>query len=43
MQELGLFGITVPAEYGGLDIDVVSFALVLVGFWAPDRSAVWLL
>ncbi|GLW11775.1 isovaleryl-CoA dehydrogenase [Microtetraspora sp. NBRC 13810] len=26
--ELGLFGITVPEEYGGLDLDRVSFALV---------------
>ena len=28
MKRLGLFGITVPEEYGGLDIDKVSFALV---------------
>jgi alkylation response protein AidB-like acyl-CoA dehydrogenase len=28
MKELGLFGMTVPAEYGGLDLDMVSFALV---------------
>ncbi|MFI6709373.1 acyl-CoA dehydrogenase family protein [Nonomuraea sp. NPDC050478] len=27
-KELGLFGITVPEEYGGLDLDPVSFALV---------------
>ncbi|GAA5066504.1 alkylation response protein AidB-like acyl-CoA dehydrogenase [Thermocatellispora tengchongensis] len=27
-KELGLFGITVPEEYGGLDLDRVSFALV---------------
>ncbi|MFI6814912.1 acyl-CoA dehydrogenase family protein [Nonomuraea sp. NPDC050328] len=27
-KELGLFGMTVPAEYGGLDLDRVSFALV---------------
>ncbi|MBP2705790.1 acyl-CoA dehydrogenase family protein [Microbispora sp. RL4-1S] len=26
--ELGLFGMTVPEEYGGLDLDRVSFALV---------------
>lgn len=26
--ELGLFGMTVPAHYGGLDLDRVSFALV---------------
>lgn len=28
MAELGLFGITVPEEYGGLDLDPVSFAIV---------------
>ena len=28
MTEMGLFGITVPEEYGGLDLDPVSFALV---------------
>ena len=28
LKELGLFGITVPEEYGGLDLDPVSFALV---------------
>jgi alkylation response protein AidB-like acyl-CoA dehydrogenase len=28
MRELGLFGITVPEQYGGLDLDKVSFALV---------------
>jgi alkylation response protein AidB-like acyl-CoA dehydrogenase len=27
-RELGLFGITIPEEYGGLDLDRVSFALV---------------
>ncbi len=28
MTEMGLFGITIPEEYGGLDLDPVSFALV---------------
>ncbi|WCN79603.1 acyl-CoA dehydrogenase family protein [Micromonospora sp. LH3U1] len=28
MAEMGLFGITVPEQYGGLDLDPVSFALV---------------
>ncbi|MEU5882496.1 acyl-CoA dehydrogenase family protein [Spirillospora sp. NPDC047279] len=28
MRGLGLFGLTVPAEYGGLAVDMVSFALV---------------
>ncbi|MEO3814145.1 acyl-CoA dehydrogenase family protein [Sphaerisporangium sp. B11E5] len=27
-RRLGLFGVTVPAEYGGLELDRVSFALV---------------
>ncbi|MBO3741268.1 acyl-CoA dehydrogenase family protein [Actinoplanes sp. NEAU-H7] len=27
MRELGLFGLTVPEEYGGLGVDMVSFAL----------------
>ncbi|TDB98494.1 acyl-CoA dehydrogenase family protein [Actinomadura sp. 7K534] len=28
MRDMGLFGITIPEEYGGLDLDPVSFALV---------------
>jgi alkylation response protein AidB-like acyl-CoA dehydrogenase len=28
MRDLGLFGITVPEEYGGLAVDMVSFTLV---------------
>ena len=28
MADMGLFGITVPEEHGGLDLDPVSFALV---------------
>jgi alkylation response protein AidB-like acyl-CoA dehydrogenase len=28
MREMGLFGITIPDEYGGLDIDIVSMAIV---------------
>jgi alkylation response protein AidB-like acyl-CoA dehydrogenase len=28
MARMGLFGITVPEEYGGLDLDPISFALV---------------
>jgi alkylation response protein AidB-like acyl-CoA dehydrogenase len=27
LKEMGLFGITIPEEYGGLDLDPVSFAL----------------
>lgn len=28
LRQLGLFGITVPSEYGGLELDPVSFAIV---------------
>ena len=28
LKDLGLFGMTVPEEYGGLDLDPVSFAIV---------------
>ena len=28
MKEMGLFGMRVPEEYGGLDIDYVSYAIV---------------
>lgn len=27
MQQMGLFGLTVPEEYGGIEVDAVSFAL----------------
>jgi alkylation response protein AidB-like acyl-CoA dehydrogenase len=29
MQELGLFGLTIPEEYGGLGLDLVTYALVV--------------
>ncbi|MCI0871191.1 MAG: acyl-CoA dehydrogenase family protein, partial [Chloroflexi bacterium] len=28
MAEMGLFGITVPEEYGGLGLDVLTFAMI---------------
>lgn len=28
LKDMGLFGMTVPEEYGGLDLDAVSFAIV---------------
>lgn len=37
MKEMGLFGITVPEEYGGLGIDMVSFVLVF-----EEISRVWM-
>ena len=30
MQELGLFGVTIPEEYGGLGLDLTTYALVQV-------------
>src|SRR2546423_14165644 len=29
MKELGLFGITVPEEYGGLGLDLTTYAMVV--------------
>ena len=29
LQEMGLFGITIPEEYGGLGMDLVTYALVI--------------
>ena len=29
MKELGLFGALIPEEYGGLDLDVVTYALII--------------
>ncbi|GAA3203223.1 acyl-CoA dehydrogenase family protein [Actinocorallia longicatena] len=37
MRELGLFGLTVPEEYGGLGADLVSFALVF-----EELSKAWM-
>lgn len=37
LKELGLFGITVPEEYGGLGVDMVSFALVF-----EELSKAWM-
>ena len=31
MKAMGLFGITIPEEYGGLNLDMVSFCLVYEG------------
>jgi alkylation response protein AidB-like acyl-CoA dehydrogenase len=30
MQELGLFGVTIPEEYGGLGLDLTTYALIQV-------------
>lgn len=37
MAEMGLFGMTVPEEYGGLGVDVVTFAMVF-----EEISKVWM-
>jgi alkylation response protein AidB-like acyl-CoA dehydrogenase len=29
MNELGLFGATIPAEYGGLELDVSTYAMII--------------
>src|SRR5262249_10193748 len=31
MKELGLFGVTIPEEYGGLGLDLTTYALIQVG------------
>ncbi len=28
MKEMGLFGMTIPSEYGGLEVDIISMAIV---------------
>src|SRR5213079_18215 len=30
MKELGLFGVTIPEEYGGLGLDLTTYALIQV-------------
>ncbi|MDP6056998.1 MAG: acyl-CoA dehydrogenase family protein [Dehalococcoidia bacterium] len=37
MAEMGLFGMTVPEEYGGLGVDVLTFAMVF-----EEISKVWM-
>src|ERR1700694_4355549 len=37
MADIGLFGILIPANYGGLDIDAVSYAIVF-----EELSKVWM-
>lgn len=37
MKDLGLFGITVPQEYGGLGLDMVSLAIVF-----EELASVWM-
>ncbi|MGH7858911.1 MAG: acyl-CoA dehydrogenase family protein, partial [Candidatus Binatia bacterium] len=29
MKELGLFGATIPAEYGGMGLDVTTYAMIV--------------
>ena len=53
MRSLGLFGLTVPAEYGGLEVDMVSFAIVfeeiakgwmgIAGILGSHSLACWLI
>jgi alkylation response protein AidB-like acyl-CoA dehydrogenase len=37
MRELGLFGLLVPQEYGGADVDAVSYAIVF-----EELARVWM-
>src|SRR5688500_20163017 len=37
MKELGLFGITIPEEYGGLGLDLTTYAMVV-----EERSRGWM-
>ena len=30
MKEMGLFGVTIPEEYGGLGLDLTTYALIQV-------------
>ena len=30
MKELGLFGVTIPEEYGGLGLDLLTYALIQI-------------
>ncbi|HYT10915.1 MAG TPA: acyl-CoA dehydrogenase family protein [Mycobacteriales bacterium] len=53
MTEMGLFGLAVPAEYGGLGVDMVSFTLVfeeisrgwmgIAGILGSHSMACWLI
>src|SRR6195952_5454871 len=29
MKELGLFGVTIPEEYGGMELDLATYALIV--------------
>src|ERR1700742_2218077 len=37
MKELGLFGVTIPEEYGGMGLDLATYALVV-----EERSRGWI-
>ena len=39
MGQLGLFGLTIPSEYGGLDSDLVTLAM---NGWSEGEPAWWL-
>ena len=29
MKELGLFGVTIPEEYGGMGLDLTTYAMIV--------------
>jgi len=39
LKEMGLFGMMIPEEYGGLDLDFVTYAMVLKSSRSP--GTVW--
>ncbi len=44
MKELGLFGLTIPEEYGGLGESLLTYALVVEQIargWMSVRPSVW--
>ena len=45
MKEIGLFGCLVPEEYGGLDLDALTYARMieeLSAGWMSYRPQIWL-
>src|SRR3954453_23281783 len=36
MKQLGLFGVTIPEEYGGMGLDLTTYAMILQGV-SPGR------
>ena len=41
MKELGLFGTTIPEEYGGMGLDLTTYAMIVEARAAGSRSRAW--